>query len=274
MTHRKKASSTRTIHDADKPFNVVCKRCNQGFHAKPSAVRQGKARTYCSNECRTADIGLRDVECGYCLKPFQVFPARLRKVSTEKIFCSKECVALDQKKKISLPCVQCKAEFEIKLSSLLGKKGAGTFCSMRCKAAYMSGSQLTTSGVNRNTTSKGGKRDDLGGQYFRSAWEANYARYLNWLKDKGEIDRWEFEPDTFEFHKIKRGHRFYTPDFKVFDRAGGYEYHEIKGYMSPQSATKLKRMAKYYPNEPLLLVDRKSYLALEKSIKKLIPNWE
>jgi hypothetical protein len=181
---------------------------------------------------------------------------------------------LDQKKKVTLPCVYCKKSFEIKLSALLHKKGAGSFCSMNCKAGYMSGTQLTTSGANRNTATKGGKRADLNNQYFRSGWEANYARYLNWLQAKGEIDRWQFEPDTFEFHKIKRGQRFYTPDFKVFEKDGSYQYHEIKGYMSPQSITKLKRMAKYYPNEPLILIDGPIYKELAKTMKQLLPNWE
>ena len=33
----------------------------------------------------------------------------------------------------------------------------------------------------------GGKREDLGGLYVRSAWEANYCRYLSWLIEQGEI---------------------------------------------------------------------------------------
>jgi len=120
---------------------------------------------------------------------------------------------------------------------------------------------------------KGGKRPDLGGRYFRSAWEANYARYLNWLVEQGEILRWEYEPDTFEFHKIKRGSRFYTPDFKVFNKGGSFEYHEIKGYMDESSATKLKRMAKYYPDVRIILVGQEEYYAIGKW-KQLFEGWE
>ena len=53
-------------------------------------------------------------------------------------------------------------------------------------------------------SSRGGIRKDLG-IYVRSSWEANYARYLNFLKKSGAILRWEFEPTEFEFTKINAG---------------------------------------------------------------------
>ncbi len=123
------------------------------------------------------------------------------------------------------------------------------------------------------SVTRGGKRPDLGNQYFRSRWEANYARYLNWLIEQAAILRWEYEPDTFEFHKIKRGSRFYTPDFKVFNLDGSYEYHEVKGYMDSASVTKLKRMEKYYPQEKILIIARDEYRAVAKC-KRLFVGWE
>lgn len=138
----------------------------------------------------------------------------------------------------------------------------------------MSGSPLSTGGINRNTSKRGGKRDDLNGQYFRSGWEANYARHLNWLVEQKVISRWEFEPDTFYFEGIKRGSRFYTPDFKVFENNGEYAYHEVKGWMDPKSKTKLKRMARYYPMEKIVLIDSPVYTAIAKQMKGLIPTWE
>lgn len=105
--------------------------------------------------------------------------------------------------------------------------------------------------------------------YFRSKWEANYALYLDFLVDHKEIYKWEFEPDTFMFEAIKLGTRSYTPDFKVFKNRDIYEYHEVKGYMDSRSKTKLKRFAKYYPNEKLVLVDGSDYNLLKKQIGKL-----
>lgn len=122
---------------------------------------------------------------------------------------------------------------------------------------------------------KMGRRADLGNQHFRSSWEANYARYLNWLQVKGDILRWEFEPDTFWFEKIKRGVRSYLPDFKVWPVDGGSPYYvEVKGYMDAKSVTKLKRMKKYYPMVKIELFDATRYKVLDRRMKNTLPGWE
>ena len=121
--------------------------------------------------------------------------------------------------------------------------------------------------------SNGGKRADLGGLYLRSTWEANYARYLNFLIHQEEILCWEYEPDTFEFKAIKRGTRFYTPDFKVFELDGSFKYHEVKGYMDKVSVTKLKRMAKYYPDIDIVLITGKEITEIKNKLGRFL-NWE
>ena len=108
--------------------------------------------------------------------------------------------------------------------------------------------------------------------YMRSKWEFNYACYLNFLLKHGEILSWEHEPDTFWFEKIRRGVRSYLPDFKVVNKSGSIEYHEVKGYMDPKSKTKIKRMAKYYPEVKLVVIDQKAYNAIKK-IKGMIKGW-
>ena len=112
--------------------------------------------------------------------------------------------------------------------------------------------------------SKGGKREDLGGLYVRSKSEANYARYLNFLIKNNDIVRWEYEPDTFEFTNIKRGTRFYTPDFKVFYSNGSFEYHEVKGYDYPKGITARKRFSKNYPQYKLILIDQEWFKAAKR----------
>lgn len=123
---------------------------------------------------------------------------------------------------------------------------------------------------------KSGKRSDLGGQYFRSRYEANYARYLNFIiQNDKSITRWEFEPETFEFKKIKKGTRFYTPDFKVYFSDGHLEYHEIKGWDYPKGRTARKRFAKYFSHLTLLLINSEWFRAIKKQgLNKLIPEWE
>lgn len=118
----------------------------------------------------------------------------------------------------------------------------------------------------------GGKREDLG-HYVRSGWEANIARYLKMLIAKGEVVKYEYEPDCYEFLKIKRGNRSYTPDFKVFLNNGTFEYWEVKGYMNKDSVVKLKRMAKYYPDIKIVLIEKAQYNEIKKW-SRLIPNWE
>lgn len=121
-----------------------------------------------------------------------------------------------------------------------------------------------------------GKRADLNNQYFRSNYEANYARYLNFLIANGsDIVKWEFEPDTFDFPKIKRGTRFYTPDFKVYFKDGHIEYHEVKGWDYPKGKTARKRFTKYFPHLKLVLINGDWFKAAKRQgLDKLIGNWE
>lgn len=119
-----------------------------------------------------------------------------------------------------------------------------------------------------------GYREDLGAVFFRSRWEANYARYLNLLIERKAIAKWEFEVDTFWFENIKRGVRSYTPDFKVYGMDGRIWYEEVKGWMDKKSATKLKRMKKYHPTVQVIVVGESQYKEIEKALSGAIPHWE
>ncbi len=87
---------------------------------------------------------------------------------------------------------------------------------------------------------KGGYREDLK-QYFRSKMEANVARYYKYF---GELYIYEYR--EFEFKRIKRGSRFYKPDFFL---AVVNRWVEVKGRFSDSDKTKLRRFKKYYPEE-------------------------
>lgn len=117
---------------------------------------------------------------------------------------------------------------------------------------------------------------EIGGQrcYFRSRWEANYARYLEWLRSLGEIRSWEHEAHTFWFEGIRRGCVSYLPDFKVTEKDGSVQWHEVKGWMDARSKTTLARMAKYHPNEILVVVREKQYREIERKVSSLIDGWE
>ncbi len=88
---------------------------------------------------------------------------------------------------------------------------------------------------------KGGFRKDLG-IYVRSKMEANIARYYTYLKIN-----WFYEPREYKFEKIKRGTRYYKPDFYL--AAPIRLFIEVKGYFNQIDKTKLRRFKKYYPEE-------------------------
>ena len=125
------------------------------------------------------------------------------------------------------------------------------------------------------TTWKGGWRliGSLN-KYYRSRWEANYARYLQWLKERGEITEWAHESKVFWFEGIKRGCVSFLPDFEITNNDGSIVYHEVKGWMDDRSKTKIKRMAIYFPEVSLTIIDAKWFKANEKELSKIIDGWE
>lgn len=95
--------------------------------------------------------------------------------------------------------------------------------------------------------------------HFKSGWEKSYALFLEWSITHGDVASWDYEPQTFWFEGIKRGVVSYKPDFKVTLKNGNSHWIEIKGYMDSKSKTKIKRFAKYFPAEKLIVVDGKFF---------------
>jgi hypothetical protein len=126
---------------------------------------------------------------------------------------------------------------------------------------------------NPYSRARGGKREDLDNRYFRSSWEANYARYLNLLVLQGKILRWEYEPETFYFPNVKRGALSYTPDFRLYELDGSIVYHEVKGWMDTKSKTKLRRMKQHFPNIKIVIIDAEQYKSVSQ-FAGLITGWE
>lgn len=125
----------------------------------------------------------------------------------------------------------------------------------------------------RYSRCRAGTRADLG-IFVRSAWEANYARFLNFLKAKGKIVGWAYEAKTFDFEKVKRGTRCYTPDFRVEQLDGSIEWHEVKGWMDDKSRVRLERMAKFYPDEKVIVIGSDWFKANVRNLSGVIVGWE
>ena len=140
------------------------------------------------------------------------------------------------------------------------------------KLAVMHAAQRQPS-ENTHTRARGGRRSDLDDRYFRSGWEANYARWLNFLKAGGTISAWDYEPKTFTF-PVERGVRSYTPDFLITHPDGSSEWHEVKGWLTSHGATALKRFALYYPEENLIMIDAPVYNSIASQARRMIEGWE
>lgn len=109
-----------------------------------------------------------------------------------------------------------------------------------------------------------GKRKDLNNQYFRSRWEANFARILNYWKIP-----WEYEPTRFDL-----GECTYLPDFKVYDSKAGDYFVEIKGMFMDVDKKKFKLFSEKYPEVRLQVIEEKQYKNLQKEFSSKIQNWE
>lgn len=140
--------------------------------------------------------------------------------------------------------------------------------SIAMKAVETKKKKGTTSQTTSNAYSrtKSGIRSDLG-QYFRSAWEANIARILDY-----EDIEWEYECKRFFFNEEVDGVLSYQPDFYLpqFNK-----WIEVKGWMDEKSKTRLKLFEEQYPNESknLILIDQTFYNALRLEFF-FLPNWE
>ncbi len=98
---------------------------------------------------------------------------------------------------------------------------------------------------------------------FRSGWEENFAYYLKWMKDRGEIKDWEYEPERIVWMGGS-----YLPDFKVWRNDGSYYFAEIKGH--PQGIRKFKRAQKERKGIKFELWDAAAYKELKKKMGKIL----
>lgn len=114
---------------------------------------------------------------------------------------------------------------------------------------------------------KVGTRADIG-FFVRSAWEANMVRFY---RKTGTC--FIYEPCEFEFVGLKRGNRFYKPDFYL-PKEGVYV--ELKGFIDKQSFVKLKRFRQYHPDSAVRLriiinrVRKKDKISLTKDAEALV----
>ncbi|GAC1382259.1 MAG: hypothetical protein NVSMB30_29860 [Hymenobacter sp.] len=113
----------------------------------------------------------------------------------------------------------------------------------------------------------GGKRS-----FYRSRWEANYARVLQHELEKGAILSWEHEPDRFQFINHETNCRSYLPDFKVLTTAG-IAYHEVKGWLDERSKSIFRLMAAEYPDVQIVVINA-AWFKTNKHYQFILSEWE
>lgn len=96
--------------------------------------------------------------------------------------------------------------------------------------------------------------------YFRSRWEANFARVLT-HQDK----EWGYEPVTFQLTPTVS----YTPDFVCEGTC-----YELKGRWYKGQAEKIAMFREQHPELPFVLIEEAEYRELSRRWKMSIPGWE
>lgn len=110
-----------------------------------------------------------------------------------------------------------------------------------------------------------------------SNYEYDYALYLDYLYDSGEIAGWIRNTTQFGFsEEIEvrgRKQRSYRPDFLVFLKDGSYEIHEVKGWMNDRSKTVLEQFSKDYSTLTLKIITKDDILSLQSNFQNKLWGW-
>lgn len=181
-------------------ITVLCEICKKQIKKFPSLVKE---KNYCSRKCQNLALnGIQQIsqkKCLICKKEYSYIFTSIN--GKKRKYCSYECSKKVQRPKTgqNLNCLNCSKEFYCKKYQLNIRK----YCSDSCQ--YESQSK----GIKKiPTNGRTGYRKDLpDDQYFKSSFEADYARYLI-----HNSILYEYEKYTFKT-VIDDKEKFYTPDF-------------------------------------------------------------
>lgn len=177
------------------PVLKNCQTCGKEYKVSPKRAEKSK---YCTVTCRNRGINeskkipLEGRKCKSCNNTFFI------KENSDQLYCAKSCYISEVKlDTVKSNCPVCKKEFE----RPLGRETK--HCSKTCRNYAQSSGQISMP----RTTRAGYRRDLPSNYFFKSALEADFARYCNWTNKK-----WIYEHKTFQF-EMDGYVRSYTPDF-------------------------------------------------------------
>ena len=179
--------------------NYVCKICNKTFLGFPS-----RERSYCSRKCQNESKKVAHVgrKCECCGNTFEGKPSDLN-----AYFCSREC--FHKAGREVKTCITCRKQFEIRKSDTHIQR-----CSRQCQFVDQSNGKIKI-----HLNGRTGYRTDLGMKdYFKSALEADYARFLEYFGI-----RYRYEGKTFLTAKGAYTPDFFLPDLNLFVELKGVE---------------------------------------------------
>lgn len=220
----------------------------------------------CCRECGyTYGVSKRQAKGSYVRTEEQNEKTR---ISVKHTFSSRNCFSKETREKLSETMKRSWKEGKIKphdrprkppRKKVIRKKLSDE---SRAKMSRSQQLRVRTKRQTLYTSAIGGKRPDLNDRYFRSRWEANFARVLN-VQGK----QWEYEPKTFQLSEMMS----YTPDFYLPEER---TWIEIKGQMNDRSREQIELFRQRYPEENLVVVDGVHYGRLRLEWKHQIENWE
>lgn len=146
---------------------------------------------------------------------------------------------------------------------------------------------------------KAGRRNAIAGtcpilgHRYRSLMERRWGLYLHFLGYRRWTDKatdpqdgglwYAYERRTWLFPNIRGKNHSYTADYECWpalpdpDRRGHYQLnyvcYEVKGWLDGDSNTKLKRMAKHFPEVPIVVVDEYLFKRYTTGASGVIPGW-
>jgi len=252
---------------------AVCQICGKKYYLSPSRKKaSASGLTFCSHKCATATRIPRlkpnriEITCEVCGKKEMRKPSQ---TGYAHHFCSKKCRALFETDKIKVPrsiCPACGKSFYVPPVQKRRSKSGLNFCSFKCRGLINRPPEITT------PRGRCYRRPDLGLILFRSTWEANFARYLNHLKKKGIVEKWEFEKERFNLGPVG----FYLVDFKVTyaDTSKTEIYYEVKGVLDRRSEEKINAFRVLFPNKKLVLIMDREMKIIRNKYHSILKGWE
>jgi transposase-like protein/AraC-like DNA-binding protein len=230
-----------------KGFKFSCKNCGTEF------ISNNTKTMYCSTKCKSAyerSLKARTLTCECCGKEFISCYEKTR-------FCSTSCASKVAAKKTGFGTT-------IRPKTVWNKGMKNCFNDETLKKLSDSISLSIIEGrKSQEFRGNGGHRADLNNQYFRSNWEANFARILEYNNIKYEYEKHRFFLESMQ--------RYYVPDFYLPDTD---TWIEIKGYWIEDAKDKFEFFKKENPDKNIKLIDKKPYKELEEKYKKILANWE